>query len=80
MPGVAPEAVPTTISLEKINPQSRDSYQPIERADHSNEWTRTGDGSETIVWIAGSSKNDGRLLIKVRASGLEADRNAASGT
>ena len=80
VPGVAPEAEPTTISLEKMKPQSSDSYQPIERADHSNECTRTGEGSETIVWIAGSSKNVGRLVINVRASGLEADRKADSGT
>lgn len=71
VPGVAPVADPTTISLEKIKPQRSDSYQPIDSADHSNDWTRTGVGSEMILLTCGSSENDGRLLINVRASGLE---------
>lgn len=79
VPGVAPDADPTTISLEKMNPQSKDSYQPIERADHSNECTRTGAGSAMMLWIAGSSAKEGRLSIRVRASGLEDDWNADSG-
>ena len=80
VPGVAPDADPTTISLEKMNPQSSDSYQPIESADHSKEWTRTGPASVIMVWIRGSSANDGILAIKVRASGFVALRRAASGT
>ena len=80
VPGVAPDAVPTTISLEKINPQSRDSYHPIDSADHSKEWTRMGEGSETIVCIAGSSRKDDMLEIKVRASGFDTVWNADSGT
>lgn len=80
VPGVAPEADPTTISLEKINPQSKDSYQPIERADHSNECTRGAEGSEIMLCIAGSSVKEGRLAINVRASGEDALRKADSGT
>ena len=40
-------AVPlaTTISLANTKPQSRDSYQPRLRVDHSNKCTRIGDGS-----------------------------------
>ena len=71
VPGVAPEAEPTTISLEKMNPHSKDSYQPMERADHSKECTRVGGGSEIILWIIGSSANEGMFVIRVRASGLE---------
>lgn len=63
-----------------MNPQSRDSYHPIESGDHSKEWTRIGDGSEIIVRIAGSSSKDEMLEIKVRASGFETVWNADSGT
>ena len=71
VPGVAPDAVPTTISLEKMKPQSNDSYHPIERGDHSKEWTRMGEGSDMMVRITGSSTKDGTLDIKARASGFE---------
>jgi hypothetical protein len=37
VPGVAPDAVPTTISEEKMKPHTKDSYQPIDKADHSKE-------------------------------------------
>lgn len=80
VPGVAPAADPTTISLAKMNPQSRDSYQPMERADHSKECTRTGPASLMMPRISGSSANDGMLEIKVRASGFEVLRSAVSGT
>lgn len=80
VPGVAPDAVPTTISLEKMNPQRRDSYQPIERADHSKVCTRTGEGSAMMMRMAGSSVKDGRLVMRVRASGVEALWKADSGT
>lgn len=70
VPGVAPAADPTTISLEKMKPHNNDSYQPMESADHSNDWTRTGVGSDMMVFTSGSSAKEGRLWISVRASGL----------
>jgi hypothetical protein len=79
-PGVAPDAVPTTISEENMKPQTNDSYQPIDKADHSKEWTRAGAGSEVMLWIIGSSVNVGRFAIRVRVSALEEDWNAVSGT
>lgn len=79
VPGVAPDAVPTTISLEKMKPQSKDSYQPKDRADHSKECTRTGEGSDSSPWIVGSSAKEGRFASKVRASGLDAAWKAESG-
>lgn len=79
VPGVAPAAEPTTISLEKMKPQRRDSYHPIESADHSNDCARTGVGSAMMLATWGSSANDGRLWIRVRASGLVVACRAASG-
>lgn len=35
----------TTISLANTKPQSRDSYQPRDRVDHSKRCTRIGEGS-----------------------------------
>jgi hypothetical protein len=80
LPGVEFDVEPTTISLEKMKPQSNDSYQPKESADHSKECTRAGEGSDKMTWIRGSSAKVERLLIKVRASGLEDDCRAESGT
>lgn len=37
------------ISLEKMKPQRRDSYQPNDRGDHSKRWTRRGE--ESRPWI-----------------------------
>lgn len=79
VPGVAPDAVPTTISEEKMKPHTNDSYQPIDKADHSKEWTRAGAGSEVMLWIIGSSTNDGRFVIRVRVSAFDDDWNAVSG-
>lgn len=79
VPGVEPDAEPTTISLEKMKPQSRDSYQPMESVVHSKECTRIGEGSERMVWMWGSSAKEGRLETRVRASVLEEDCRAASG-
>lgn len=78
VPGVGLDADPTTISLAKIKPQSKDSYQPRASADHSKACTRTGDGSDSRVWIFGSSAKVGRLLIRVLASGLDDDCKALS--
>src|SRR5271163_2795984 len=36
-----------------MKPQSKDSYQPSERADHSKICTRIGEGSERRVAMAG---------------------------
>lgn len=72
-------ADPTSISLEKMKPHRRDSYQPNASADHSNEWTLMGDGSVSRARMLGSSAKVGRLLIRVLASGLVDDCKAASG-
>src|SRR5437762_14231658 len=79
VPGVDPDAEPTTISLAKMKPHRRDSYQPRESGDHSNRWTRIGDGSESTAWIRGSSAKEGSSEIKVRASGSSGDCRAESG-
>lgn len=63
-----------------MSPQSNDSYHPIERGDHSKEWTRMGDGSEIMLRIAGSSVKVEMLEIKVRASGFDIVWKAGSGT
>lgn len=60
-PGVVPlDVVPTIISEAKMKPHSRDSYQPKDRGDHSNKWTRIGDGSERTIAMDGSDAKDGR--------------------
>jgi hypothetical protein len=52
--------VPTTISAAYTKPQSKDSYQPRLRADHSKMWTRIGDGSDRRAAIAGCVEVWGR--------------------
>lgn len=80
VPGVALDAEPTTISLEKTNPQSNDSYQPNARGVHSKACTLIGLGSVKIAAMLGSSANVGRFFINVRASGLDEDSKAVLGT
>lgn len=41
----AAEPLETSNSEVKMKPQRSDSYQPSDRADHSNRCTRTGEGS-----------------------------------
>lgn len=41
----------TFISLLKMKLQSSDSYHPSERGDHSNRWTRIGDGSIPLTSV-----------------------------
>jgi len=79
VPGVDPDAEPTTISLAKMKPHRRDSYHPRDSGDHSNRWTRIGDASESRAWIRGSSAKDGSSEIKVRASGSRDDCRAEAG-
>ncbi len=58
----------TCISLVKMNPHNKLSYQPSARGDHSNEYTRTGEGSTATsctsrIWrsVAGRAHPPQRL-------------------
>lgn len=62
-----------------MNPHSSDSYQPSDKGDHSNKCTLIGDGSVRSAWTRGSSAKEGRLEMKVRASGFRVDWRADEG-